>query len=77
MILGGRSSENAISIASATSVIEALEASGDRVVPVQIDREGRWAMLEAGRASDGSAELVRLPSKEVATKGISGARAGL
>jgi D-alanine-D-alanine ligase len=67
VILGGRSSENAISIASATSVIEALEASGDQVVPVQIDREGRWTMLESGSATTGSGELVRLPSKEVAT----------
>jgi D-alanine-D-alanine ligase len=65
VILGGRSSENAISVASATSVIEALEASGDQVVPVQIDREGRWAMLEAGGSRPD--ELVRLPSKEVAT----------
>jgi D-alanine-D-alanine ligase len=63
VILGGRSSENPISVASATSVIEALEASGDEVVPVQIDREGRWAMLESGSAGN---ELVRLPSKEVA-----------
>jgi len=65
VILGGRSSENAISVASATSVIEALEASGDQVVPVQIDREGRWAMLES--ASSRSDEVARLPSREVAT----------
>jgi D-alanine-D-alanine ligase len=65
VILGGRSSENAISVASATSVIEALEASGDQVVPVQIDREGRWAMLESGRSR--SDELARLPPREVAT----------
>ena len=38
VILGGRSSENAISVSSATSVIEALERSGDDVVSVQIDR---------------------------------------
>jgi len=64
VILGGRSSENAISVASATSVIAALEAGGDEVVPVQIDREGRWAMLEPGSPRAG--ELVRLPSREVA-----------
>jgi D-alanine-D-alanine ligase len=67
VILGGRSSENAISIASATSVIKALEAAGDEVVPVQIDRDGRWAMLETGSASAASNQLARLPSKEVAT----------
>ncbi len=71
MILGGRSSENAISVASATSVIEALEAAGDEVLPVQIDREGRWQTLEPGSRSEPgsgvSSDLVRLPSKEIAT----------
>jgi D-alanine-D-alanine ligase len=65
VILGGRSSENAISLASASSVIAALEEGGDQVVPVQIDREGRWGLLESG--PQGAGELVRLPSKEVAT----------
>jgi D-alanine-D-alanine ligase-like ATP-grasp enzyme len=32
VILGGRSSENPISIASATSVVRALEAAGDDVL---------------------------------------------
>jgi D-alanine-D-alanine ligase len=50
VILGGRSSENAISLASAASVIAALEASGNDVVPVQIDRSGRWE-LGTGRAT--------------------------
>jgi D-alanine-D-alanine ligase len=73
VILGGRSSENPISVASAASVIDALAAAGDDVVTVQIDRDGRWQLrgtLEPSslreRGSGGS-ELVRLPSKEVAT----------
>jgi D-alanine-D-alanine ligase len=73
VILGGRSSENAISVASATSVIEALEAAGDEVAPVQIDREGRWTMIEAGRlalepglqSEPGSGISTRLPDREV------------
>jgi len=44
VILGGRSSENPISVASAASVIEALERSGNDVVTVEIDRSGRWAL---------------------------------
>ena len=51
VILGGRSSENAISLASAASVIAALEESGNEVVSVQIDREGRW---ELGAGSEGA-----------------------
>jgi D-alanine-D-alanine ligase len=50
VILGGRSSENAISIASATSVAAALEQGGAEVVTVEIDRNGRW-QLQPGRAS--------------------------
>ena len=70
VILGGRSSENAISIASAGSVVAALEAAGDEVVTVEIDRAGRWA-LGTGRRRNrcrprtGSA-LERLPAQDVA-----------
>jgi len=61
VILGGRSSENPISVASADSVVRALEHSGDEVLAVEIDREGRW-QLERGRR-----ELpARLPGTEVA-----------
>ena len=64
VILGGRSSENAISIASAASVIEALERSGHDVVPVAIDRKGRW-QLE--KTHEPGSSLMRLPGKDVAT----------
>ena len=50
VILGGRSSENPISVASAASVIQALEASGNDVVMVEIDRGAgeEGVDLEAG-----------------------------
>jgi D-alanine-D-alanine ligase len=80
VILGGRSSEHAISLASAASVIEALEAAGNAVVTVEIDRSGGWQLegrrqlepqqpetLESGRARTTSSELERLPGKDVAT----------
>ena len=44
VIQGGRSSEHEISLASAESVVEALEGEGYEVVKVEIDREGRWAV---------------------------------
>ena len=74
VILGGRSSENPISLASAASVIEALERAGHEVATVQIDRSGSWRLgagrraLEPGPES-GSASAVpdRLPPREVAT----------
>ena len=71
VILGGRSSENPISVASAASVIEGLEAHGNEVVSVVIDREGRW-QLEPGpsntllQGSPGT-DLERLPGRDVAT----------
>jgi D-alanine-D-alanine ligase len=49
VILGGRSSENAISLASAASVIAALEASGNEVVTVEIDRNGQWQLGPSNR----------------------------
>jgi D-alanine-D-alanine ligase len=72
VILGGRSSENAISVASAQSVIEALEQSGNDVVTVQIDRSGSWQLGTGRRALEpgsepGSGVPVRLPPREVAT----------
>jgi D-alanine-D-alanine ligase len=73
VILGGRSSENAISIASAASVIEALERRGNDVVAVEIDRQGGWQLethepgsqIEPGSTEPGSS-LIRLPSRDVA-----------
>jgi D-alanine-D-alanine ligase len=64
VILGGRSSENPISVASAASVVEALEGTGNDVVTVQIDRAGRWQLGAGRRAIEAGG---RLPGKEVAT----------
>jgi D-alanine-D-alanine ligase len=74
VILGGRSSEHAISLASAASVIDALERSGNEVVTVEIDRAGGWQLetrepgsqIEPGSGEPGSRDLVRLPGKAVA-----------
>jgi D-alanine-D-alanine ligase len=73
VILGGRSSENPISQASAASVIEALERSGNDVIGVQIDRAGNWQLgagqklLEPGSKSEPGSGVAHLPGKEVAT----------
>ncbi len=74
VILGGRSSENPISIASAASVIEALEQDGNEVVSVQIDRSGGWTLgpgrltLEPGSGTEpGSRVPERLPGRVVAS----------
>jgi D-alanine-D-alanine ligase len=42
--MGGRSSEHAVSLASARSVIDALDSERYEVVTVEIARDGRWAL---------------------------------
>src|SRR5438445_10601408 len=46
VIFGGRSGEHEVSLASAASVIAALEHRGHAVVPIGIGRDGRW--VDAG-----------------------------
>ena len=47
MLMGGRSSEHEISLASARSVIEALDPTRYEAVPVSIGRDGRWELSSA------------------------------
>jgi len=49
VLFGGRSAEHEVSIRSATSVIEALDARRYDVVPMAITRRGRW--LSPARSS--------------------------
>src|SRR3954468_20575946 len=44
VIFGGRSGEHEVSLASAASVIAALQRRGHTVVPVGIARDGRWVV---------------------------------
>ena len=44
VIAGGRSSEHEISLASARSVIDALDPARYEIETIEIDREGRWAL---------------------------------
>ena len=42
VIFGGRSGEHEVSLASAASVMAALERRGHAIVPIGITRDGRW-----------------------------------
>ena len=44
VLMGGRSSEHPISLASAQSVIAALDPERYEVVAVEIGRDGRWTV---------------------------------
>jgi D-alanine-D-alanine ligase len=57
VLMGGRSSEHPISVASAQSVIAALDPERYEVVAIEIGREGRWSLPSGrvqGRLGDGS-----------------------
>ena len=47
VLFGGQSSEHDVSIMSARNVIRAIDAGTYEVVPILIDRAGRWLLIEA------------------------------
>ncbi len=44
VLMGGRSSEHDISVASGRSILAGLEEAGYEAIPIEIDRQGRWAL---------------------------------
>jgi D-alanine-D-alanine ligase len=54
VLMGGRSSEHDISVASARSVVEGLREAGYDAMPVEITREGRWALSAPGTPAVGA-----------------------
>ncbi|HEY2940486.1 MAG TPA: D-alanine--D-alanine ligase family protein [Gaiellaceae bacterium] len=63
ILMGGRSSEHEISLASARSVLEALDPERYDSVTVEIGRDGRW---ELGTGEDGTvAETLPVPAAKV------------
>ena len=70
VLMGGRSSEHEISLASARSVIEALDPARYEAVTVEIGRDGRWALGSASRAElerdwRSAAETLPVPTSRV------------
>jgi D-alanine-D-alanine ligase len=58
LIFGGRSAEHEVSCVSAASVVEALDPERYEVVPIGIDKQGRWHLLTGPPALEpGSTEL--------------------
>ena len=59
VLFGGRSGEHEVSLASAASVIRALDPEKYEAVPIGITKDGRWlvgtkrAQIAAGRAEIG------------------------
>ena len=63
VLVGGRSSEHDVSVASARSVLEALDPERYDTVSVEIGRDGRW---ELGTGKNGTtAETLPVPTSKV------------
>ena len=70
VVMGGRSSEHEISIASARSVVESLDPARYEAVTVEIARDGRWQLGSGAQAAleqDGrsAAETLPVPTSRV------------
>ncbi len=73
VVMGGRSSEHDISVASARSVLDALSGAGYETTAVEIGRDGRWELsagneLPAGNAS--TAETLPVPARNGALAAV-------
>jgi D-alanine-D-alanine ligase len=65
VLAGGRSSEHEISLASARSVLEALDPDSYDVVTVAIGRDGRWELGSGSGEAETAAETLPIPSSSV------------
>jgi D-alanine-D-alanine ligase len=70
VVMGGRSSEHEISLASARSVLEALDPARYETVTVEIGRDGRWelgagSLAELERDGRSVAETLPVPTSRV------------
>ncbi len=64
VLMGGRSSEHEISVASARSVLESLDPDRYEVRSIEIARDGRWeltARAEQARLGKGDSEKLPVP----------------
>jgi D-alanine-D-alanine ligase len=60
--MGGRSSEHDISLASARSVIAALDPARYDVIAIELGRDGRWALDNGAQKTRPAAETLPVPA---------------
>jgi D-alanine-D-alanine ligase len=65
VLMGGRSSEHEISLASARSVLEALDPERYDTVTVEIGRDGRWELGTGEDDTRSAAETLPVPTAKV------------
>ena len=76
VVFGGRSTEHAVSCASAGLVLSAIDPDRYEVLPIGITTDGRWvltsgdpARLALSSSSAPSVEAVALPGSEITPRG--------
>jgi len=65
VLLGGRSSEHDVSLASARSVIDALDPERYETIAVEIGRDGRWELGTGDVGARTPAETLPMPAARV------------
>ncbi len=58
VIYGGRSGEHEVSVASAASVIKALDRTRYEPVPIRIEKDGRWTIADRAPTAVSAAEVI-------------------
>ncbi len=76
VLFGGRSGEHEVSIASASSVMKALDPAKYEVVPIAITKEGQWLAGPAAEKMLPPAEVLRRGQKVVLPADPKAARRG-
>ncbi len=64
VVFGGRSTEHAVSCASASMVLSALDPERYEVLPIGITRDGRWVLTSGDPGRIGARSEAALPSVE-------------
>jgi D-alanine-D-alanine ligase len=58
IIYGGRSGEHEVSVASAASVIKALDRTRYEPLPIRIEKDGRWTIADRAPTAISAAEVI-------------------
>jgi len=58
ILYGGRSGEHEVSVASAASVIRHLDRTRYEPVPVRIDKDGRWTLMDRAPTASSAADVI-------------------
>ena len=76
VLFGGRSGEHEVSLRSAASILNAIDRKKYDVVPIGIDKQGRWIGGAAAQRLLGSVDAAPAPTASAGTDFVAAAEAG-